>query len=324
MGDGKVSWVWMKLFGRSDRRYSREEILRLKAAVEERHGPWTAHNARLCDSVWTVKEGVANFDEKTRRAVQIAHDFFGRDLSGLRVLDLGAGEGGLSLEFASHGAEVVCIEGRESNLTKARFVADVLGIRGITFLCQDVRHLPDFRHGFDLVFCYGLLYHLDAEGAFELIEGIHRLASRVAVIDTHYSLMEEQRVELGGEPYSGRSFREFAEGTTPADMLNLVWSSMGNTTSFWFTRPSLLNLLNRVGFSTVYEVASPLVYDYYDRQTDVRYKYDDRGTFVAVRGAEARVLTSPEVNRMPTRPWPESLGDRLVSSPVLRSAPERA
>jgi SAM-dependent methyltransferase len=305
----------MKLFSRGKRFRSPEEILRAKAAVEAQHGPRTAHNARLCESVWTVKEGTVNFDEKMRRAVQVAHDFFGPDLSGLRVLDLGAGEGGLSLEFARHGAEVVCVDGRESNLAKARFVAEVLGIKGIRFLCADVRHLPDFKRRFDLVLCYGLLYHLDAAGAFDLVGTIHRLAARVAVIDTHYSLVDEQSAELGGELYSGRGFREFAEETTAADRLKSVWSSIGNTTSFWFTRPSLLNLLNRVGFSTVYEVASPLVYDYYDRGTDVRYKYDDRGTFVAVRGTEARVLISPEVNRMPRRPWPESLGEQLVRSP---------
>ncbi|HKH45173.1 MAG TPA: class I SAM-dependent methyltransferase [Thermoanaerobaculia bacterium] len=301
-----------RVFGR---RPSPEEILRRKVEIEARHGPWTAHNVRLCDSVWTVKEGVANFDEKTRRAIQLAHDFFGPDLSGLRVLDLGAGEGGLSLEFARHGARVVCVEGRESNLAKARFVAEVLGLRGISFLCEDVRNLGKLKRQFDLVLCYGLLYHLDAVAAFDLVETIHQLASRIAVIDTHYSLVNEQSVELRGELYSGRSFREFAEGMTAADMLNSPWSAMGNTTSFWFTRPSLLNLLNRVGFSTVYEVASPLVFDYYDRATDVRYKYEDRGTFVAVRGANAQVLTSPEVNRMPQRRWPESLGEQLVASP---------
>jgi SAM-dependent methyltransferase len=291
-----------------------EEILRRKAAVEAQHGPWTAHNVRLCGSVWTVKEGVVNFDEKMRRAIQIAHDFFGPDLSGLNVLDLGAGEGGLSLEFAQHGARVVCVEGRESNIAKTRFVAEVLGIQGISFVCEDVRKL-DLKSRFDLVLCYGLLYHLDAEGAFQLVEKIHRLSSRVAVIDTHYSLVNERNAEFRGELYSGRGFREFADDVTAADMLNSAWSSIGNITSFWFTKPSLLNLLNRVGFSTVYEVASPLVYDYYDRATDARFKYDDRSTFVAVRGAEAQVLVSPEVNRMPPRRWPEDLGEQLVKSP---------
>src|SRR5436305_1671526 len=135
---------------RSGSRLSAAEIAERKAAIEERYGPWTAHNARLADSVWTVKEGVANFDEKTRRALQIAHDFFGRDLAGLRVLDLGAGEGGLSLEFAQQGAEVVCVEVREANIEKARFVAQILGIRNITFVCDDVRNLATQRREFDL------------------------------------------------------------------------------------------------------------------------------------------------------------------------------
>ena len=307
----------MKLFGlgrRSRRRPSPEEILRSKAAIVERHGPWTAHNARLCDSVWTIKEGVVNFDEKTRRAIQIAHDFFGPDLSGLRVLDLGAGEGGLSLEFARHGAEVVYVDGREHNAAKARFVAEVLGIEGITFLCQDVRNLPEFEKKFDLVLCYGLLYHLEAAAAFNLLERISQITSRVAVVDTHFSLINEGSEELGGETYSGSSFREYPDDVSAADMNNALWSSIGNITSFWFTKPSLLNLLNRVGFSTVYEVGSPLVYDSYDRATDVRYKYADRSTFVAARGAEAQVLTSPEVNRIPPRRWPEDLGEQLITT----------
>jgi len=307
----------MKLFGlgrRSRRRPSPEEILRSKAAIVERHGPWTAHNARLCDSVWTIKEGVVNFDEKTRRAIQIAHDFFGPDLSGLRVLDLGAGEGGLSLEFARQGAAVVYVDGREHNVAKARFVAEVLDIQGIRFLCEDVRNLPDFEQKFDLVLCYGLLYHLDAAAAVGLIERISGITSRVAVVDTHFSLVNERSEELGGETYSGRSFREYPDDVSAADMNNALWSSIGNITSFWFTKPSLLNLLNRVGFSMVYEVGSPLVYDFHDREKDMRYKHADRSTFVAVRGAEAQVLTSPEVNRIPPRRWPEDLGEQLITT----------
>jgi len=308
----------MKLFGLgkpSRPRLSPEEILRMKAAIVERHGAWTAHNARLCDSVWTIKEGVVNFDEKMRRALQIAHDFFGPDLSGLRVLDLGAGEGGLSLELARHGAEVVYVDGREHNAAKARFVAEVLGIQGIRFLCEDVRNLPDFEKKFDLVLCYGLLYHLDAASAFNLIERIGRITARVAVVDTHFSLADEQREELGGESYAGRSFREYPDDVSAADMNNALWSSIGNITSFWFTKPSLLNLLNRAGFSTVYEVGGPLVYDFHDREKDLRYKHADRSTFVAVRGAESQVLTSPEVNRLPPRRWPEDLGEQLIKTP---------
>jgi SAM-dependent methyltransferase len=295
-----------------------------KAAVEARHGPWTAHNARLSDSVWTIKKGVVNFDEKTRRAVQIAHDFFGPDLSHLRVLDLGAGEGGLSLEFARQGAKVVCVEGREANIAKARFVADTLGIEGITFVCDDVRHAVSYGGRFDLVLCYGLLYHLDASSALGLVASIYKLSSRVAVLDTHFSLAADETVELGGEPYTGWSFQEHAEEATVAEKLANPWSSLDNTRSFWLTKPSLLNLLSAVGFRTVYEVQGPLVYDFYDRATDVRYKFDDRATFVAVKSALARVVVSPAVNLMPLRKWPDDFAGQLIPSPGGRQRAERS
>lgn len=47
----------------------------------------------------------------------------------LRILDLGGLEGIYSLEFACHGAEVVSIEGRESNNAHSRFAAQVLEYR---------------------------------------------------------------------------------------------------------------------------------------------------------------------------------------------------
>ena len=163
--------------------------------------------------------------------------------------------------------------------------------------------------------CYGLLYHLEAAAVFELIENIHRLTARLAVIDTHYSLVAAHTEEFRGEAYAGSRFREHAENATTEEKLGRPWSSLHNTSSFWLTRPALFNLLHRVGFSTVYEAQAPLVYDYYDRATDERFKYDDRSTFVAVKSVPARILTSPAVNRMPHRRWPESLGDRLVPSP---------
>jgi hypothetical protein len=311
----------MKRFGfgkRRRRRLTADEIGSRKAAIEAEHGPWTAHNVRLSESVWTVKKGVVNFDEKTRRAVQIAHDFFGADLSRLRVLDLGAAEGGLGLEFARQGARVVCVEGREANLAKARFAAEALGLTGITFLHDDVRNLANLGGSFELVLCYGLLYHLDAPAACQLAANIHRLSSRLAVFDTHYSLVAAETVDFRGERYSGWSFREHVEEATAAEKLANPWSSLDNTRSFWLTKPSLLNLLNALGFSTVYEVEAPLVFDFFSRETDVRYKYRDSTTLVAVKAPLAHLRLSPEVNQLPPRRWPEDLGDQLLPSPGER------
>ncbi|HEY8021258.1 MAG TPA: class I SAM-dependent methyltransferase [Thermoanaerobaculia bacterium] len=293
-------------------------IARRKAELEQVHGPWTAHNCRLAEGVWTVRDGAVNFDEKVRRALQIAHDFFGPTLSGLAVLDLGAGEGGLSLELAAHGARVVCVEGREASLAKARFAAEALGLRGIDFVREDVRAFDAGPASFDLVICYGLLYHLDAEGAFAVVAKMARLARRLLILDTHFSLAGPEAAGLGGEEYRGRSFREHPEGATPEQKAAQVWGSLDNETSFWLTKPSLLNLLNRAGFGTVYEVASPLVYDYWDRATGELYRYRDRATLVAVKASRAKVLTSPRVSEVSPRPVPETLSELMIASPIDR------
>lgn len=254
-----------------------------------------------------------NFDEKTRRCLRIAQDFFGSNLSGLRVLDLGAGEGGLSLEFAAHGARVVCVEGRQMNIAKAEFAASALGLE-IDFRCQDVRLLPE-DECYELVLCFGLLYHLDARSAVRLVETIGRVTERLLVLDTHFSLAADDVVDLEGRLYRGHVVREYGEETTAEEKTALPWAALDNDTSFWLSKPSLLNLLARVGFNTVYEVSSPLVFDYWNRQTDARMRYRDRSTFVAVRSAGTPILTAPAVNSVDPRPVPEDIEKQLVTWP---------
>jgi len=263
-----------------------------------------------------VRDGAVNFDEKVRRALQIAHDFFGPTLKGLTVLDLGAGEAGLSLEFAAHGARLACVEGREASIAKARFAAEALGLRGIDFVRGDVRSFDAADASFDLVLCYGLLYHFDAESAFGVVAKMARLARRLLILDTHFSLTAA--VEFGGQEYRGRTFPEHREGATHEEKAAHVWGSLDNDSSFWFTKPSLLNLLNRAGFRMAYEVTSPLVYDYWDRATGDLYRYRDRATFVAVKGATADVRTSPRVGEVPPRHIPENLSELLIASPIDR------
>src|SRR5262249_15002519 len=129
-------WLCRLLRRRVRARKSAAELVTQKALIEENFGPWTAHNCQLAEGLWPVRACSVNFDEKTRRCICIVQDFFGSDLSGVRVLDLGAGEGGLSLEFAAHGARVVCVDGRRMNIAKAEFAASALGLE-IDFHCQD-------------------------------------------------------------------------------------------------------------------------------------------------------------------------------------------
>jgi hypothetical protein len=147
---------------------------------------------------------------------------------------------------------------------------------------------------------------------------MERLTKRLLILDTHWSITGEERVELGGHAYWGRSFREHRPRATPEEKAAHVWGSLDNEQSFWLTKPSLLNLMNRLGFRTTYELASPFVYDYWDRATEARSRYRDRSTFVAVKSAPAEVRTSPQVNDLPPRPVPEDVNEISIPSPIDR------
>jgi len=299
--------------GRSRPRKSLAELSAEKSRIEEAFGPWTAHNCQLAPGLWTIRPESVNFDEKVRRCLRIANDFFGSDLSGLRVLDLGAGEGGLSLEFAAQGARVVCVDGRRMNIAKAEFAASALGL-DIEFRCQDVRALSPHER-YDLVLCFGLLYHLDAASAVRLVEAIGAVTQRLLILDTHFSPAPNETVDVDGRPYRGHLVPEHSPETTAEQKATLAWASLDNNSSFWLSKPSLLNLMGRAGFNTVYEVSYPLVFDYWNRQTEARYKYRDRLTLVGARSVESPILTAAAVNALAVREVPEDLEDRLVDWP---------
>lgn len=79
---------------------------------------------------------------------------------GKRILELGAGHGDIGAFFASLGAEVTCVDGREENLTFGRL--KYRDVPGIDFVLADLDE--DFGHlgRFDLILNLGLLYHLES------------------------------------------------------------------------------------------------------------------------------------------------------------------
>jgi 2-polyprenyl-3-methyl-5-hydroxy-6-metoxy-1,4-benzoquinol methylase len=82
------------------------------------------------------------------------------DLTGLEVLDLGANAGGLSVEFAARGAQVLAIETRDEYLAQAEYVVGVLGLQDqITLQQADFYDCFDLGQ-FDIVCFLGLVYHL--------------------------------------------------------------------------------------------------------------------------------------------------------------------
>jgi SAM-dependent methyltransferase len=279
-------------------------------AIVERYGPWTAHNIRLADGLFTISPEPSGDEVKLRRVVQLLADVFD-SIAGLRVLDLACLEGMYALELAARGASVIAIEGREANIEKARFAARALGLADrVDFQLGDVRDLSRERHGeFDAVLCLGILYHLDAPDVFPFAERLAETCRRALVLDTNVSLAPRGGHEHGGAAYRGESLFEHDPASSQQDRLRAVWSSLDNASAWIPTKPSLLSLLARTGFTSVSECWVPAE----------PAKTPGRITLLALRGApqEPRLAPAPPSDRasVPERP---PLGARLSRTSLRR------
>ena len=260
-----------------------DRIERDRNRIIEKFGPWSAHNIYLGAGVYTIGDRIVGDEIKLRRILQTVADVAQKPISGLRILDLACLEGLYAVELARHGAEVVGVEIREANVEKARFAKDILGLEKLTFRQDDVRNVSVESYGhFDVVLCLGILYHLDAPEVFAFIERMSEVCRGFAVIDTHIGRAERSH-PYKGKTYSGSTFAEHALDATPEHKAKQLWASIDNPASFWFTRPSLLNVLMHVGFTSIYECHMP----------PEPQKPTDRVTLVAIKGSRQPLLCSP-------------------------------
>jgi SAM-dependent methyltransferase len=105
--------------------------------------------------------GLQVFDSPQALALneaRMAHlESLGLELAGKRVLDVGAGVGHLAARLQKMGCSVLCVEGRPGNVESMR--ARYPKLEGEV---GNVETEPLSRFGdFDVVFSYGLLYHLE-------------------------------------------------------------------------------------------------------------------------------------------------------------------
>jgi SAM-dependent methyltransferase len=268
--------------------------------VAAEHGEWTAHDIRLGDGVSTLPGRDAD-PSRLRRVLQLVADLGGRPLSELRVLDLGALEGQYAVEFALHGAEVVAIEGREANAAKARLAAEVLELDNLEVRQEDVRGLSAERHGrFDVVLCLGLLYHLDEDDVFPFLDRLAEVCTSLLILDTHVGLHPRRVYRHDGHDYRGVTFVEHSPQASTAQRQRSLWAALDNEESFWPTRASLLNALQRSGFTSVLECGVPAM-----------AAPRDRITLAALRGSTVE-LRSPPAGKRSAGEVPERSGPRWI------------
>ena len=264
-----------------------DEIKRKKIAIEAEHGPWTAYNIDLGHGIQTAPQ-FACAHLRLRRVVQTIADLATKPWDQLRILDIASLEGIFALEFASHGARVVAIEGREGNNVRAKFAAEALGLSNVEFVTDDVRNLSESKYGrFDVVLCSGIIYHLSGMDGCHLIRSVAEVCSQLTIIDTHVGLREDSSISWAGHTYHGTLFTEHRAEDSAAAKASRTLASLDNDTSFWFTKPSLMNLLRDVGFSSVSEILQPKSFA----------DFADRHTFAAIKGEPQRITMSPELGR---------------------------
>jgi SAM-dependent methyltransferase len=243
----------------------------------------------------------------SRKVVRAVCDLAHRPLAGLRVLDLACAHGHYSFEMAKLGAEVLGIEGRESWLEQARRTKQETCLSNVEFVQDDVRNLSRETYGeFDIVLCLGILYHLDAPDLFDFLERVFEVCRDFVIIDTHFAATPAIVREWRGKRYWGETAFEHQVGATREEKLKNVGSSLDNEASFWLTQASLSNVLQHVGFTSVFDCRIPLAYLYAGKERELKI-WGNRIMLAAIKGQPLNPHRGTGTPAALERDWPENL-----------------
>jgi len=273
------------------------------------HGEWTAMAIKLPDGSYTREPAP---DYRLKRLLQVAADVSKKPLDQCRVVDLACLEGHYAIEFGAHGATAIGTEGRAISVAKCDYVRDAMDLANVSFVQDDVRQFSVDRYGkFDIIICSGILYHLTAEDAWKLLRAMREACSGILLLDTFISLSGRESFAVDGHAVRGH---HYFEHTADSDKQAKLWASLDNEQSFWFTMPSLMNLLIAAGFTSVCDVLVP----------EMAGNLKDRKTYLAVAGQPVQIRTSDPTDALTDVPLEEGDNPRMDASQVERSSVHNA
>jgi SAM-dependent methyltransferase len=115
-------------------------------------------------------------------------------VAGMSVLEVGAGIGDHSHYFLDRGCRMTITETRESSLTYVRQRYPSSDVRRL-----DMEHPPEQFTGapFDIVYCYGLLYHLSNPA--QALEFFRANTGKMLLLETCVSFAQDGSVNLTEE-----------------------------------------------------------------------------------------------------------------------------
>lgn len=179
------------------------------------------------------------------------------EIPGLDCIDVGCHEGYYTVELAKRGVRsVLGVDVREESLQKARFVADALGLSGVSFRQADAEHMGTQSVGtFDLTLFLGLLYHV--ENPMLCLRNAAAVTRRACIVETQVIAEIEGETEWGSRrwthPYRGAlalidETAQFSEGNPEAGATPLA---------FCPSPAALVTMLRHAGFRSVDLIAPP-------------------------------------------------------------------
>lgn len=179
-------------------------------------------------------------------------------VTGQSVLELGPLEGGHSYQLEKSGAQsVLAIEANTRAYLKCLITKEVLGMERVRFLRGDfMEYLRQSPPRFDLVLCFGVLYH--QKHPIELISRLSQITDRLLVW-THYydeaiirssptlnpKFTSTERAEYAGYPHTLHRYEYQSSLAHPG------FCGAGAEYANWMERGELLQAFHHVGFKKV-------------------------------------------------------------------------
>lgn len=114
------------------------------------------------------------------------------DLKGLRVLDVGSGQGNIASDSRLKGADITCVDSDVSAVKECKK-------RGLHSVQIDVREIPKrfSKEEFEIVWCLDILEHLEKSEALKLLEDLERICQKKLIVFIPLGYLPQDRDPQG-------------------------------------------------------------------------------------------------------------------------------
>jgi tRNA (mo5U34)-methyltransferase len=224
-----------------DSRRVQDDVTRRAREAIAKRSKWH-HRIEVAPGVWTPG--------RQDTATVLSQIGMPDDLSGMRVLDIGARDGFFTFEAERRGArEVVALDNEPPHRTGFSIAAELLGSKA-TYVTENVYSLSPARYGrFDLVLFLGVIYHL--RHPLLALDRIHDVCAADALLLVETHMIDEGLVDPAGH------WHRLADFHSDLSVFSLVQYYPGNMlggdpTSQWApSRLALEGWLRGSGFEPI-------------------------------------------------------------------------